>query len=112
MAQENGQKAAAERQAQEQALLNPPQQQNFTPPLQLDPIVYYDDGSYLDTTNNILTESSGKQVDITTGLEYVDPASVISMANGAYLNTKTNVLTESDGTNVDATTGLRLSATA
>jgi hypothetical protein len=80
--------------------------------MQLDPLVYYDDGSYLDTTNNILTESSGKQVDITTGLEYVDPASIISMANGAYLNTKTNVLTEADGTKVDATTGLKVSTTA
>lgn len=112
MAQQNGQKAAAQRQAQEQALLNPPQQQNFTPTMQLDPVVYYDDGSSLDTTNNILTESSGKQIDITTGLEYTDPTSIISMANGAYLNTKTNVLTESDGTQLDATTGLKISTTA
>jgi hypothetical protein len=112
MAQENGQKAAAARYAQKQALLNPPQQQNFTPPMQLDPIVFYDDGSSLDTTNSILAESNGKQIDVTTGLEYTDPASILSMANGAYLNTKTNVLTESDGTKVDATTGLKLATTA
>lgn len=112
MAAQNGQKAAAERAAERQALLNPPQQQNFTPPAQLDPIMFYDDGSSLDTTSNVLTESNGKQIDITTGLEVIDPASIISMANGSYLNTKTNVLTEADGTRLDATTGLKVSATA
>ena len=112
MAAQNGQKAAAERRAQLLALLNPPQQQNFTPPLKLDPTVFYDDGSSLDTTSNILTESNGKEIDITTGAEVIDPTSIISMANGSYLNTKTNVLTEADGTQVDATTGLKVSTTA
>ena len=57
-------------------------------------------------------ELTGKQIDITTGAEVVDPASIISLANGAYLNTKTNVLTEANGTQVDATTGLKVATTA
>ena len=83
--------------------LNPPQT-NYTPPQTLDPVIYYDDGSSLDTTSNIMTLSNGTQIDITTGLQYVDPASVIQMANGAYLDTTNNILHEADGTQVDATT--------
>jgi len=104
----NGQKAAADRQAQEAALLNPPAQTNFTPPLQLAPVVYNSDGSSLDTTSNILTLSNGSQIDITTGLPYVDPNSIVQMANGAYLDTTKNILHESDGTQVDATTGIKI----
>jgi len=104
----NGQKAAADRQAREAALLNPPAQTNFTPPLQLAPVVYNSDGSSLDTTSNILTLSNGSQIDITTGLPYVDPNSIVQMANGAYLDTTKNILHESDGTQVDATTGIKI----
>ena len=94
-------------------LLDPAQQQtNFTPPAQLDPIEYYADGSSLDTTSNILTLSNGNQVDITTGLPYVDQSSLIYMANGAYLNTATNILTEPGGSQIDASTGLKDSPTA
>jgi hypothetical protein len=112
IAQAQGQQAAQERAQEEANLLAPPAQQNFTPPAQLDPIEYYGDGSSLDTTSNILTMSNGNQIDITTGLSYVDPSSLITMANGSYLNTATNVLTEADGTQIDATTGLKVSTTA
>lgn len=112
IAQAQGQQAAQQRLQQEANLLNPPQQQNFTPPAQLNPVIYYDDGSSLDTTSNIMTLSNGNQIDVTTGLPYVDPSSLITMANGSYLNTSTNILTEADGTKIDATTGLKVSTTA
>ena len=112
IAQQEGQQAAQQRAQEEANLLNPPDQQNFTPPKQLDPVVYYDDGSSLDTSSNIMTMSNGNQIDITTGLPYTDPASTIYMANGAYLNTSTNILTEADGTQINSTTGLKVSTTA
>ncbi len=89
------------------AKLNPVQS-NFNPPKGLDPFIYFDDGSSLDTTSNILTMSNGKQIDTTTGLEYHDPKDIVSMANGAYLDTKNNVLHMSDGTQVDTITGLKI----
>jgi hypothetical protein len=49
---------------------------------------------------------------VETGLPYVDPSSLIQMANGAYLDTQNNILHESDGTEIDATTGLKISTTA
>lgn len=107
-----GQQAARDRAAQQAALINPPVQTNFTPPLQLDPVIYNSDGSSLDTTSNIMTLSNGTQIDITTGLQYIDPKSIVQIANGAYLDTNTNILHESDGTQVDATTGLKLSKKA
>jgi len=81
---------------------------NYTPPKGLDPVIYFEDGSSLDTTSNILTMSNGKQIDTTTGLEYHDPKDIVSMANGAYLDTKNNILTMSDGTKVDTITGLKI----
>ena len=110
LAAANGQKAAADRQAQEAALLNPPAQTNFTPPLELPSVIYNSDGSSLDTTSNIMTLSNGKQIDVTTGLPYVDPNSIVQLANGAYLDTNANILHESDGTQVDATTGIKITA--
>lgn len=74
----------------------------------LDPTVYFENGSYLDTTNNILTLTSGKQVDTTTGLEYVDPANRLDVGNGAWINTKTNVMTMSNGARIDIVTGLKV----
>ena len=59
-----------------------------------------------------MTMPDGTQYDTTTGAKYVDPASIIQMANGAYLNTKTNILTMADGTQIDTVTGLKVSATA
>jgi hypothetical protein len=112
LAATEGQQAAQDRQAKEAALLDPPAQTNFTPPRELDPVVYYDDGSSLNTTSNIMTLSNGSQIDITTGLPYVDPKSVITMANGAYLDITNNILHEADGTRIDATTGLTLSTSA
>ena len=55
----------------------------------LDPFIYFQDGSNIDTNSNILT-----------------------MANGAYLNTATNILTMADGTQIDTVTGLTVSVTA
>jgi hypothetical protein len=112
IAQTEGQQAAQTRQEQQNALLNPPAQTNFTPDAQLDPVVYFPDGSSIDTSSNIMTLANGNQIDTTTGLPYVDPSSVIQMANGAYLDTKNNILHEADGTVVDATTGLIISTTA
>ena len=68
LAATQGQQAAEDRQAQENALENPPEQTNYTPPEPQPPVLYYDDGSSLDTTSNIMTLSNGSQIDITTGL--------------------------------------------
>ena len=91
------------------AKLNPVQT-NYTPSKGLDPIVFFEDGSTLDTTSNIMTMANGKQIDTTTGQEYHDPKDIISMANGAYLDTKNNILTMSDGTKIDTVTGLKVTA--
>lgn len=112
MAVANGQKVAQERAVKEAAILNPPAQTNFTPPAELPSIIFNNDGSSIDTTSNIMTLSNGTQIDITTGLQYVDPKSILQIGNGAYLDTNTNILHESNGTQVDATTGVTLSKTA
>jgi hypothetical protein len=78
----------------------------------LDPVMYFPNGSTLDTNSNILTMPDGTQYDTTTGAKYVDPAFIIQMANGAYLNTQSNILTLPDGTQIDTVTGLKVSVTA
>jgi hypothetical protein len=102
--------AAQKRQSELAALaakLNP-QQTNFNPPSQLDSVIYFGDGTSIDTNRNIMTLSSGKQIDTTTGLQYHDPKTIISMANGAYLDTMNNILTMADGTQIDSVTGLKI----
>jgi hypothetical protein len=103
--------AAAQKRYSEQvalaAKLNPVQS-NFNPPRELDPVIYFNDGSSIDTTSNIMTMSNGTQIDTTTGQTYIDPTSIVSMANGAYLDTKNNILTMSDGTKIDTVTGLKI----
>ena len=78
----------------------------------LDPVIYFPDGSTIDTNNNIMTRVDGTQYDTITGAKYVDPASIIQMANGAYLDTKNNILTMPNGTRIDTVTGLIVSTTA
>jgi len=78
----------------------------------LDPFIYFDDGSTIDTNSNILTMKDGTQIDITTGLKVVDTSSTMQLANGAYLDTKNNILTLPDGTQIDTVTGLKISVTA
>ena len=105
--------AAAQKRYNEQVELQVklnPVHTNYTPPKGLDPVIYFGDGSSIDTTSNIMTMSSGKQIDTITGLEYHDPNSIISMANGAYLDTKNNILTMSDGTKIDTVSGLKITA--
>ena len=75
-------------------------------------MIYFSDGSFLDTEKNILTRTDGTQIDTTTGTTYVDPGSIVQMANGAYLDTKNNIMTLSDGTKIDVITGLLISTTA
>lgn len=106
------QAAAQKRYAEQVALaakLNPVQS-NFNPPRELDPVIYFEDGGSIDTTTNIMTLSNGDQIDTTTGLEYHEPGSIISMANGAYLDTKNNILTMSNGVKIDSITGLVITA--
>jgi hypothetical protein len=86
-------------------------QQEVQPKNTLDPVIYFADGSTIDTTSNILTETDGTQYDITTGLKYVDTSSIVQLGNGAYLNTKTNIMTLADGTQIDTVTGLTVPAT-
>lgn len=105
--------AAAQKRYKEQvdlqAKLNPVHS-NFNPPTTLDPVIYFADGSSIDTESLILTKSNGDQVDTTTGQAYFDPKTIVSMANGSYLNTKTNVLTMADGSRIDTVTGLAITA--
>ena len=103
--------AAAQKRYNEQVELQVklnPVHTNYTPPKGLDPVIYFGDGSSIDTTSNIMTLSNGKQIDTTTGLEYHDPKDIVSMANGAYLDTKNNIFHMSDGTQVDTVTGLKI----
>lgn len=88
------------------------QSQMVQPTNKLDSFIYFDDGTTIDTANNIMTKPDGSQIDTTTGAEYIDPASLVQMANGAYLNTKTNILTMADGTKIDTVTGLSVTTTA
>jgi hypothetical protein len=85
-----------------------PQQTNYNPPAELDPVIYFGDGASIDTTSNIMTLANGTQIDTVSGLRHFDPGTYISMANGAYLDTKNNILTMSDGTRIDTVTGLKI----
>jgi hypothetical protein len=87
-------------------------QQQVQPQNVLDPVIYFPDGSTIDTNSNILTMANGTQIDTTTGLKVVDTSSLIQMANGSYLDTKNNILTMPDGTEIDTVTGLKISLTA
>ena len=90
-----------------QVKLNPVHS-NFNPSKGLDPVIYFGDGSSVDTSTNIFTKSNGQQVDATTGLEYRDPKTTVSLANGAYLDTQNNILHMSDGTKVDTISGVKI----
>lgn len=100
------QKRIADRIAAAQAQSRPPK--NFTPPKGLDQVIQFHNGSSLDTVSGIMTMSNGKQIDIKTGKEYVDEASLIRMANGAYLDTKNNILHLANGTKIDTITHLTI----
>jgi hypothetical protein len=78
----------------------------------LDPVIYFQDGSTIDTNSNILTMANGTQIDTTTGTKVIDSSSLIQMANGAYLDTKNNILTMPDGSQIDTVSGLKISVTA
>jgi len=87
-------------------------QQVVQPTNVLDPVIFFGDGSSLDTNSNVMTMSDGTQIDTTTGAKVVDTASLVQMANGAYLDTKNNILTMPDGSKIDTITGLKISVTA
>lgn len=82
------------------------------PAVALDAFIYFDDGSTLDTVKNIITTVTGKKIDAITGADYIDPASIINLANGSYLDTANNILTLTDGTKIDTITGLIISTSA
>jgi hypothetical protein len=108
MADAANQKRAAEKQAQLQKFNAVPV--NYNPPRELDQFIYFDDGSSIDTVNNILTRSDGSQIDTTTGTSIIDSASIINLANGAYIDTKNNIMTLVDGTKIDTLSGLKITA--
>jgi hypothetical protein len=83
-------------------------QQMVQPSNVLDPVIYFSNGSTLDTNSNILTLSDGRQIDAITGTKIVDSAYIIQMANGSYLDTQNNILTMADGTQIDTVTGLTI----
>jgi hypothetical protein len=104
---------AAQKRAEEKAKLaeklapTPP-----APPVALDPVIYFEDGSTLDTVNNVITMVTGKKIDAITGADWIDPAYIVNLANGSYLDTYNNILTLADGTKIDTVTGLVISVTA
>lgn len=71
-----------------------------------DTMIFFANGSTLDTKNNVLTMSDGRKIDAITGTDWVDPASIIQMGNGSYLNTATSILTMANGTKINTITGL------
>ena len=104
---------AAQKRMDEQIALQEklnPVQVNYNPPHNLDPVIYFDDGSSIDTTANVLTLANGTQIDTATGLQVIDTSQIISLANGAYLDTKNNIMTLADGTKIDTITGLVVTA--
>jgi hypothetical protein len=78
----------------------------------LDQFIFFEDGSTLDTVANVITTAAGKKIDAITGADWVDPASIVNLANGSYLDTANNILTLADGTKIDTVTGLVISVTA
>jgi hypothetical protein len=106
------QKEADEKKLQEAFEALSASKQMVRPENKLDPFIYFDDGSSIDTNDNILTLKDGTQIDITTGLKVIDTSSIMQLANGAYLDTKNNILTLPDGTQIDTVTGLKISVTA
>jgi hypothetical protein len=82
------------------------------PPPPLDPVIYFEDGSTLDTVNNVLTMVSGKKINALTGADWVDPASILNLANGSYIDTANNIMYMPDGTKIDTITGLVISVSA
>ena len=87
-------------------------QQMVQPTNVLDPVIYFPDGSTIDTNSNILTMANGTQIDTTTGTKVIDTSSIMQLANGAYLDTQNNIMTMPDGTQIDTVTGLTISVTA
>jgi hypothetical protein len=71
-----------------------------------DSTIYFENGSVLDTANNVLTLSTGKKIDAITGADWVDPTSIIQLGNGSYLNTANSILTLANGTRINTITGL------
>ncbi len=100
-------KLMQERAAMFQKFVTPP-----PPPVTLDPFIYFDDGSTLDTVNNVITMVSGKKINAVTGADWVDPASMINLANGSYIDTQNNIMYMPDGTKIDTVTGLVISTSA
>ena len=86
--------------------------QNTVQVQNVNPYVFLPGGATIDTTNNIMTMPDGTKFDTLTGAKYVDPASVIQLANGAYLDTQNNILTMPNGSQIDTVTGLTISTTA
>lgn len=111
MASQNNQQQSAKKLQEAMDALSASQQM-IQPKNVLDPIIFFGNGSTLDTNSNILTMSDGTQIDTTTGTKVVDSASIIQLANGAYLDTQNNILTMPDGSQIDTVTGLTISVTA
>jgi hypothetical protein len=111
LASQNKQRADAKKLQDALASLSATQQQVQRKNV-LDPVIYFQDGSTIDTNSNILTMADGTQIDTTTGTKVVDTSSLIQMANGAYLDTKNNILTMPDGSRIDTVAGLKISVTA
>jgi hypothetical protein len=111
LAMQAGDLAAQKRQQERAELL-----QKFVtpppPPVTLDPFIYFDDGSVLDTVNNVITMVSGKKVNAVTGADWIDPASIVNLANGSYIDTQNNIMYMPDGTKIDTVTGLVISTSA
>lgn len=72
---------------------------------QLDPIIFFGNGSTLDTKNNILTLSDGTQLDSTTGIKIPKPTDIMQLGNGSWIDFANHVMTLTNGTQIDSITG-------
>ena len=70
--------------------------------------LYFEDGTNIGTTTNIMTLLNSTQIDITPGRVVVDLSAIVNLANGAYIDTKKNIMTLADGTKIDTVTGLKI----
>jgi hypothetical protein len=112
LAMQAGDLAAQKRAQENAALLAKLAPQPPPPPSTLEPMIFFEDGSTLDTVNNVITMVTGKKINAVTGADWVDPASIVNLANGSYLDTANNILVLADGTKIDTVTGLIISVTA
>lgn len=71
----------------------------------LDPMIFFGNGSTLDTKNNILTLADGTRLDSTTGIKIQPDTNIMQLGNGSWIDLANHIMTLTDGTQIDSITG-------